>query len=46
MYVDEFPGQPHRRHNPLEPPSIVMILAATVGLAAVAMIVMVVGMAG
>ena len=45
-YVPDFPGQPARRVDPLGLPGIFPLLAATIGLGGVALIVMVVGMAG
>ena len=44
-YIDEFPGQPHRMHNPMEPPSSIWLVGGTAAIAAIAIVVMIVGMA-
>ena len=43
-YKEEFKGQPHRRHDPLGPPSVIVLTGATAALGVVGFVIMIVGM--
>ena len=46
MYVDEFRGMPHRRHNPMDPPSPIWLVAATGAVGLFAFLIMIIGFMG